>query len=211
VDSTVVGHSILRNMPKGIVVNQSSDITRALSSHIAMNHSRRFSGYRVRIYFDNQQNSRGASEAVESRFAAMYPGIATYRTYQAPFFKVTVGDFRTHAEAAALVRAIKKSFPTAFIVKREDTFPDNRKRGFVRSQGTSKGQSSPNYATKQELTLKQQQKLSPLQIQTIKLIELPVQELEQRIRKELEENPVLDDTPQEKDDDDTPVTCPSPR
>ena len=48
---------------------------------------------------------------------------------------------------------------------------------------------------KQGLELKQQQKLSPLQIQTIKLIELPIQELEQRIRTELEENPVLDDTP----------------
>ena len=46
---------------------------------------------------------------------------------------------------------------------------------------------------KQGLELKQTQKLSPLQIQTIKLIELPVQELEQRIRKELEENPVLDE------------------
>ena len=46
---------------------------------------------------------------------------------------------------------------------------------------------------KQGLELKQQQKLSPLQIQTIKLIELPIQELEQRIRKEIEENPVLDE------------------
>ena len=46
---------------------------------------------------------------------------------------------------------------------------------------------------KQGLDLKQTQKLSPLQIQTIKLIELPTQELEQRIRKELEENPVLDE------------------
>lgn len=60
---------------------------------------------------------------------------------------------------------------------------------------------------KQELGLKQVQKLSPLQIQTIKLIELPIQELEQRIRKELEENPVLDDTkPDNSDgtDDDQP-------
>lgn len=54
---------------------------------------------------------------------------------------------------------------------------------------------------KQELGLKQQQKLSPLQIQTIKLIELPVQELEQRVRKELEENPVLEDDPPQRDDD----------
>ena len=51
---------------------------------------------------------------------------------------------------------------------------------------------------KQGLELKQKQQLSPLQIQTIKLIELPIQELEQRIRKELEENPVLDeDLPKE--------------
>ena len=48
-----------------------------------------------------------------------------------------------------------------------------------------------------KLTLTQQQKqlqkLSPLQIQTNKLIELPAPELEQRIQKELEENPVLEE------------------
>lgn len=54
------------------------------------------------------------------------------------------------------------------------------------------------------MELKQQQKLSPLQIQTIKLIELPIQELQQRIRAELEENPVLDDTPTPDKDDDSP-------
>ena len=53
---------------------------------------------------------------------------------------------------------------------------------------------------KQGLELKQTQRLSPLQIQTIKLIELPVQELEQRIRAELEENPVLDDGPAQDSD-----------
>ena len=58
---------------------------------------------------------------------------------------------------------------------------------------------------KQGLELTQTQKLSPLQIQTIKLIELPIQELEQRIRKELEENPVLDeDLPKESDEDQAP-------
>lgn len=59
---------------------------------------------------------------------------------------------------------------------------------------------------KQGLELKQTQRLSPLQIQTIKLIELPVQELEQKIRSELEENPVLDDTPgpDSQQDDDMP-------
>ncbi len=57
---------------------------------------------------------------------------------------------------------------------------------------------------KQGLTqgLKLQQKLSPLQIQTIKLLEVPSLELEQKIRKELEENPVLDDSVNEENADD---------
>ncbi len=47
---------------------------------------------------------------------------------------------------------------------------------------------------KQGLEQKLQQKLSPLQIQTIKLIEMPVQALEQHVREVLNDNPVIDDT-----------------
>ena len=55
---------------------------------------------------------------------------------------------------------------------------------------------------KQGLEQKLQQKLSPLQIQTIKLIEMPVQALEQHVREVLNDNPVIDDSaPQSKDDD----------
>ena len=50
--------------------------------------------------------------------------------------------------------------------------------------------------TKQTLT----QKLSPLQIQTIKLIELPIQELVQKVKDELNDNPVLDDSPSDEKD-----------
>ncbi|MBR5249473.1 MAG: RNA polymerase factor sigma-54 [Bacteroidales bacterium] len=57
---------------------------------------------------------------------------------------------------------------------------------------------------KQVAQQKMQQGLSPLQIQTIKLLELPTLELEQRIRKELEENPVLDEVSEEEGDDVTP-------
>ena len=55
---------------------------------------------------------------------------------------------------------------------------------------------------KQGLEIKQQQKLSPLQIQTIRLIETPIVELAQAVRNELDNNPVLDDDhPSEKKDD----------
>lgn len=52
------------------------------------------------------------------------------------------------------------------------------------------------------LQLKQVQRLSPLQIQTIKLIELPRLELEQRIQKEIEENPVLDEVVDDTEQED---------
>ena len=41
------------------------------------------------------------------------------------------------------------------------------------------------------------QKLSPQQIQMIKLLELPALQLEQRIKQEIEENPVLEEEPSE--------------
>ncbi len=58
---------------------------------------------------------------------------------------------------------------------------------------------------KQGLQQKLTQKLSPLQIQTIKLLELPTMELEQRIKKELEENPVLDEDSEAERDSDEPA------
>jgi len=54
---------------------------------------------------------------------------------------------------------------------------------------------------KQGLEQKQQQKLSPLQIQTIKLIEMPVQALEQHVREVLNDNPVVDEAPSKNEED----------
>jgi len=51
----------------------------------------------------------------------------------------------------------------------------------------------------QRLQQKLLQKLSPQQIQLIKLLEIPTMELEQRIKKELEENPALEEGETEDD------------
>ena len=55
-------------------------------------------------------------------------------------------------------------------------------------------------ALKQQLQLKQQQRLSPLQMQVIKLTELPTLELEERIKQELEDNPALEEGIETSDD-----------
>lgn len=55
---------------------------------------------------------------------------------------------------------------------------------------------------KQQLQQKLQQKLSPAQIQVIKMLEVPTLELEERIRQELEENPALEEGAEADNDSD---------
>jgi RNA polymerase sigma-54 factor len=55
-----------------------------------------------------------------------------------------------------------------------------------------------SFSQKQVLGLSQ--KLSPQQIQMIKLLELPSLSLEQRIKQEIEENPVLEESRKEQEE-----------
>jgi len=54
---------------------------------------------------------------------------------------------------------------------------------------------------KQQLNFKLSQKLSPQQIQLMKLIQLPTQAFEQRIKQEIEENPALETGKDEQRDE----------
>ena len=57
------------------------------------------------------------------RFRSLYPEIVAYRIYANPYFKVTVGDFRTKSEAMELLTRIKGAFPSAFVVKENIEYP----------------------------------------------------------------------------------------
>ena len=54
---------------------------------------------------------------------------------------------------------------------------------------------------KQSLNLKLSQKLSPQQIQLMKLIQLPVLDFEQKLKQEIEEKPALEIKDQNTNDD----------
>lgn len=128
-DSTLVGKNIISLMQSGdngaviVNVNQSADVAASLESHIRDNGERTLSGYRVRIFFDNKQTARNESEEVLKRFESLFHDVSAYRSYANPYFKVTVGDFRTKTEAMALLERIKVEFPSAFVIKENITFP----------------------------------------------------------------------------------------
>ena len=56
-------------------------------------------------------------------------------------------------------------------------------------------------ALKQHLSQKLEQRLSPQQIQLMKLLQVPTMELDQRIKQEIEENPALEEGNDESEDD----------
>ena len=56
-------------------------------------------------------------------------------------------------------------------------------------------------ALRQHLIQKLEQRLSPQQIQLMKLLQVPTMELDQRIKQEIEENPALEEGKEELDDD----------
>ena len=123
VDSTLVGRSVLSVLGSGVTVNQSAAMKSAFDSYVSANASKKVSGYRIRVYYENNQNARNRSEAIARTMSGTYPGIGVYRTFESPNFKVCVGDFRTKDEALKLYHALKSSYPTAIILKETINYP----------------------------------------------------------------------------------------
>ena len=120
-ESALVGKDVF-DIPNA-TVRQNATVAAAMKNQIENNKHRTLNGYRIRIFFDNKQNSRVVSEETLSRFNALYPGVAAYRSYANPYFKVTVGNFRTKSEAMAMLEKIKQNFPSAFVIKENIDYP----------------------------------------------------------------------------------------
>jgi hypothetical protein len=130
VDSTLAGKDIFHILPSrkagddaDVRVDQANEVKASLREHVASNSKRTISGYRVRIFFDNRQTARVESENTLKKFNGLFPDVMAYRIYANPYFKVTVGDFRTKSEAMALLTRIKGDFPSAFVVKENIEYP----------------------------------------------------------------------------------------
>jgi Sporulation related domain. len=129
VDSVLAGRdlmSVVLSSEAGsgkVTIEQPAAVKKGLTNHISNNSSIKIRGYRVRIYFDNAQNARNVSQSVAASFSAMYPGMAVYRTHESPYFKVTVGNFRTRHDAQRFANAIRGTYPSVFLVRETISYP----------------------------------------------------------------------------------------
>lgn len=77
-------------------------------------------GYRIQIYFGGIRQK--ASE-LKLDFAARYPEIQAYISYQQPNFKVRIGDYRNRYDAQKFLKEIEGLYPTSFIVPDDVKLP----------------------------------------------------------------------------------------
>lgn len=86
-------------------------------------------GYRIQIFSgNNQRESKNEAYSKEEQIKTMFPLLDTYVTFQSPFWKLRVGNFRTSEEAHAKLRELKQAFPKwkeMFIVREQVKFPLN--------------------------------------------------------------------------------------
>jgi hypothetical protein len=96
----------------------------AVDKHIESNTNAKIKGWRVQIHYSADQDK---AKSIKSKFLGKYASEAhAYITYDAPNFKVRVGDFRTQLEAYRFLKKIKAEYPEAFIVECEIEKPPIR-------------------------------------------------------------------------------------
>jgi hypothetical protein len=83
-------------------------------------------GYRIQIFSSFGNDSRDRSRNARVKFLTKFPDfdpVRVYSTYEPPFIKVRVGDYRSRQEALEDFRDISKSFPDSYIVKSRINYP----------------------------------------------------------------------------------------
>lgn len=128
----MIGGSLLSQPDGGgnVVIIQDSGIDTILQRHVQMNEALLLNtdnyaidGYRIQIFEESGNKSSTRAREVMAEFSVKYPDIPVYLTWQAPNFKVRVGDFGTRMSAEGFLNKIKRNYPIAWVIKDKIKYP----------------------------------------------------------------------------------------
>lgn len=74
-------------------------------------------GFRVQLTSESGQGSQARANETKARFMSNYKDVDSYLVWEAPNFKIRVGDFRTKFEAAMFWKRIQAEFPNSYVVE----------------------------------------------------------------------------------------------
>jgi len=97
-----------------------------IDKNTRLNEKNGLTGYRIQIFSGSGNAARENANKASRKFKSYFPKFNSaliYFDYQAPYFKVRVGDFRNKNEAFEYYHMINKKFPGSYIVKSRINFP----------------------------------------------------------------------------------------
>lgn len=74
------------------------------------------SGYRIQVI---STMDRARALAAKAKLLSMFPSQECYLSYQSPYFRVRIGNFRKRSDAKALERQLEPYFPAGIFVVRD--------------------------------------------------------------------------------------------
>lgn len=92
-----------------------------IDKNIAQNKiSKTISGYRIQLFSGNE---RVNANNIKTTFLRLFPEQPAYLSYQQPYFKIRVGDFRSKLEAKLFYNKIKEEFGESIIIQDKINLP----------------------------------------------------------------------------------------
>lgn len=79
-------------------------------------------GYRIQIYKESGNTALDKALAIRDKFEKKY-NLPAYITFNEPYYRVRVGDFRTRLEAIRFLEKIKRTYPLAWDIKDDIQIP----------------------------------------------------------------------------------------
>lgn len=70
-------------------------------------------GYRVQVFDDNNvRSAKHDAQSCKSQIETRFPEFPVYVTFNSPYWRVKVGDFKNRGEAEAAMAEIRHAFPS---------------------------------------------------------------------------------------------------
>ncbi len=110
-----------------VVVKADPRVDSLIAMHAAHNQAYPFvEGYRIQIYKDSGNEALDAARDIMDQFHEEFPDIPAYLSFQEPYYRVRVGDFRTRLEALEQLEHIKRKYRNVWVIKDYIHFPDEQ-------------------------------------------------------------------------------------
>lgn len=110
-----------------VVVKADPRVDSLIAMHVAHNQNYPFiEGYRIQLFKDSGNDALDAAHDIMDKFHEYFPDIPAYLSFQEPYYRVRVGNFKTRLEALDQLEKIKRKYRNVWVIKDYIRFSDEQ-------------------------------------------------------------------------------------